>query len=249
MDSYIAAKSRIWLHQQPSDVAIGYASDPVVMKELAAAHGRQVTFGTTSEADYRVEDGWLRGPSGPIAAVAAMRRALPHDVTNALAAAATVLEGAIATTDGVASALASFVGPHHRIELVADHDGVRYYDDSKATTPHAALTAIRAFDHVVLVAGGRNKGLDLGELAAEPARMRAVVAIGEAASDIVTAFDGLCPVHVASSMDDAVSAARAAAVAGDTVLLSPGTASFDWYTGYAARGEDFARAVRSQTGS
>jgi UDP-N-acetylmuramoylalanine--D-glutamate ligase len=249
MESYIAAKSRIWLHQQPSDVAIGYASDPVVMKAMAAAPGRHVTFGTASDADYDVEDGWLRGPSGRITEVAAMRRALPHDVTNALAAAATALEGGVATTDGVAAALASFVGPHHRIELVADRDGVRYYDDSKATTPHAALTAIRAFDNVVLVAGGRNKGLDLRELASEPARMRAVVAIGEAAPDIVTAFDGVCPVHVASSMDDAVSAARAAAVAGDTVLLSPATASFDWYTGYAARGEDFARAVRSQTGS
>ena len=99
-----------------------------------------------------------------------MRRRLPHDITNALAAATLVLEPGLATIDGVATALATFDGPHHRIELVAEHAGVGYYDDSKATTPHAAVTAIRSFDHVVLLAGGRNKGLDLGALAAAPER-------------------------------------------------------------------------------
>jgi UDP-N-acetylmuramoylalanine--D-glutamate ligase len=152
----------------------------------------------------------------------------------------------LGSVEGVATALATFEGPHHRIELVADDGAVRYYDDSKATTPHAALTAIRAFDHVVLVAGGRNKGLDLTPMASDPERVRAVVAIGEAAPAIAAMFDGVSPVSTAPSMDDAVAAARATAQPGDVVLLSPGCASFDWYTGYAERGDDFVRAVRAQ---
>jgi UDP-N-acetylmuramoylalanine--D-glutamate ligase len=245
MDSYVAAKARLWRFQDSTDAAIGYAADPVVMAHLAGAPGRHITFGT-ADADYRVDGGWLVGPGGRLAEVASMRRALPHDITNALAAAALVLESGLGSVAGVATALATFEGPHHRIELVADDGAVRYYDDSKATTPHAALTAIRAFDHVVLVAGGRNKGLDLAPMASEPERVRAVVAIGEAAPTVAEAFDGVSPVATASSMDDAVAAARAMAQSGDVVLLSPGCASFDWYTGYAERGNDFVRAVRAQ---
>jgi UDP-N-acetylmuramoylalanine--D-glutamate ligase len=247
MDTYVAAKARVWRFQTRDDVAIGFADDPVVTAQLAAAPGRHATFGAVT-GDYHVDGGWLVGPQGRLAEVASMRRVLPHDVTNALAAAALVLEPGLATVDGVAAAVATFEGPHHRIELVADDGAVRYYDDSKATTPHAALTAIRSFDHVVLVAGGRNKGLDLAPMATEPARLRAVVAIGESAPAIGDVFDGVSAVTVATSMDDAVAAARAAARPGDVVLLSPGCASFDWYRGYAERGDDFARAVRAQLG-
>jgi UDP-N-acetylmuramoylalanine--D-glutamate ligase len=141
-------------------------------------------------------------------------------------------------------ALSRFEGVAHRITHIAHADAVDWYDDSKATTPHAVLTAIRAFGSVVLIAGGRNKDLDLRAMAAEPTRTRAVVAIGEAAPAIADAFAGVCPVVTASSMDDAVAEAACLAHPGDAVLLSPGCASFDWYTGYAARGDDFARAVR-----
>ena len=134
--------------------------------------------------------------------------------------------------------------PHHRIELVAEHAGVRWFDDSKATTPHAALTAIRGFEKVVLIAGGRNKGLDLSALAAGADRITAVVAIGESADDVAATFSGLRPVESASSMVEAVERAAALAGAGDTVLLSPACASFDWYGGYQERGDDFARCVR-----
>jgi UDP-N-acetylmuramoylalanine--D-glutamate ligase len=247
MESYAAAKARLWEHQRPTDVAIGFAGDPVVAAHLARAPGRRRTFAERN-ADYHLAQGELVGPGGTIAAVADLRRRLPHDLTNALAAAATVLEPAVATPDGVRTALATFDGVPHRIALVAQAGGVAYYDDSKATTPHAALAAMRAFESVVLVAGGRNKGLDLGELAAAAAHVRAVVAIGEAAGDVAAAFDGIRPVVTATSMDEAVTRAAALAHAGDTVLLSPACASFDWYSGYAERGHDFARAVRAHLG-
>ena len=127
--------------------------------------------------------------------------------------------------------------------LVGEAGGVRFYDDSKATAPHATLAAVGAFDSVVLVAGGRNKGLDLSVLAEAADHVRAVVAIGEAAPDVAAAFEGKRPVVSASSMDEAVSAASELAEPGDSVVLSPGCASFDWYSSYGERGDDFMRAV------
>jgi UDP-N-acetylmuramoylalanine--D-glutamate ligase len=216
------------------------------MDHLSRVAARRVTFAATG-ADYVDDGGVLTGPHGPLVEVGAMARSLPHDITNTLAAAATVLEAGVATVAGVEAAASSFAGVPHRISLVAETGSVRFFDDSKATTPHAAVTAIRSFERVVLVAGGKNKGLDLSELAAEPQRVGAVVAIGQSADDVASAFDGRCPVvKVTTNMDDAVTAARELARPGDVVLLSPGCASFDWYTGYAARVDDFARAVREQ---
>src|SRR5581483_7664283 len=132
----------------------------------------------------------------------------------------------------------------HRLQLVAEHGGVRYLDDSKATNVHATLAAVGGLEHVVLLAGGRNKGLDLGELRVLAPRLRAVVAIGESRNEIAEVFEGIVPVAIATSMRDAVLAAAQHALQGDTVLLSPACASFDWYSSYAARGDDFAREVR-----
>lgn len=247
--SYEAAKARLWESQRPADVAIGNADDEVVARRLAGAPGRHVTFGA-ERGDYRVEADALVGPRGPIVDVAALARSLPHDCTNALAAAAGVLEPGLVDASAVASALARFQGPPHRIELVGEADGVRWYDDSKATTPHAALTAVRAFppgQPVVLIAGGRNKGLDLAPMAGAPERLAAVIAIGEAADEIAAAFapSGV-PLQRAGSVREAVRMAAARAPAGGVVLLSPGCASFDAYVNYGARGDDFARAVREE---
>jgi UDP-N-acetylmuramoylalanine--D-glutamate ligase len=244
LNSYVAAKARIFQLQRSSDIAIGFAEDPVVMEHLRAAPGRGLTF-AEREADYRVEAEMLTGPHGRIGPVNQMRRSLPHDVTNALAAAAMVLETGLADTEAVNRALATFVGPPHRIEAIGETHGVRWFNDSKATTPHAASVALAGFDSVVLIAGGRNKGLDLTGLRAHADHLRAVVAIGEAAAEIEAVFHGACPVSSAGSMEDAVLQAAARAQPGDVVLLSPGCASFDWYPdgGYPARGDHFRRLV------
>jgi UDP-N-acetylmuramoylalanine--D-glutamate ligase len=250
MTTYAEAKARIFANQRPGDVAIGFAGDAEVMRHLAQAPGRRVTFGAAG-ADYRVADGVLVGPAGALAPVDSLARQLPHDLTNGLAAAALVLETGLADQPAVAAALAGFVGPPHRIELVGEARGVRFYDDSKATTPHAASTAIAAFEHVVLVAGGRNKDLDLSPMAAEPHRLRAVVAIGESADEIAGLFAGLfagLPVYRATTWAHAVDVAGAAARPGDVVLLSPGCASFDWYRNYEERGDHFQAIVRDYIG-
>ncbi len=243
MEAYAAAKARIWAAQDAGDVAIANAEDPAVMAAASSARGRVVTFGLAL-GDYRVEGDRLVGPAGDIAGVDDLWRDLPHERANALAAAASALEAG-AAVEPVRAALRAFRGLPHRVELIEDAGGVAWYDDSKATDPHAAVTAVRGFEHVVLIAGGRNKGLDLGVLAGEAARLRHVVAIGEAAGEVRAALAPVAPVTTATSMDEAVAAAAAAARPGDVVLLSPGCASFDWYGGYAERGDDFARAVRA----
>jgi len=249
LDAYEAAKAKLWRDQTAADVAVGSTDDPVVRRHLAHAPARHVSFGLDTGADYHVDGDALVADDGAVVCrTTELWRAFPHDVANALAAAATARAGG-ATVDGCHDALVAFRGLRHRIELVADEDGVQWYDDSKATTPNAALAALRSFDSVVLVAGGQNKGLDLGVLAGEAARIRAVVAIGESAADVERAFDGVRPVVVASSMADAVDEARGLARKGDVVLLSPACASFDWYKSYGERGDDFAARVRGAIGA
>jgi UDP-N-acetylmuramoylalanine--D-glutamate ligase len=246
MPAYEQAKARMWRHNRATDVAVGNAADPVVMRNLSTAAGRRCTFGT-ADADYRLVGTTLTGPSGPLADRSTMTRDLPHDVSDALAAAAITIESGLAGAAAVAEALATFEYPPHRIERVGEFGGATWYNDSKATTPHAAITAIRGFSNVVLLAGGRNKGLDLASLAVEHERVKAVVALGEASAIIHDAFVRWCPVVEVGSMQAAVAAAADFATAGDVVLLSPACASFDWYPegGYPARGDDFKRLVHS----
>jgi UDP-N-acetylmuramoylalanine--D-glutamate ligase len=219
------------------------------MRLSGGAVARRVAFSLASRPGcFRVDRGVLVGPDGAeLVPVSELPANAPHDLANALAAAAAALEVG-ATVDGVATALRSFARLHHRVELVGQASGVRYYDDSKATNPHATLTAVSGFDSVVLLAGGRNKGLDLGVLRVLAPRLRAVVAIGEAAPEVEDVFDAATPVVRASSMRDAVRHAAEIARSGDAVLLSPACASFDWYSSYAERGDDFAREVAALLG-
>ncbi len=243
---YEAAKAAIWRDQGPHDVAVVNLDDPVVAARRPSVP-TVVTYDTAGAGDFTVAGSSLIADGQPLLDAGELWRDLPHDRSNALAAAATALHGG-ATLDGVRAALRSFVGPRHRVELVAEADSVRWFDDSKATTPHAVLAAVRGFRSVVLVAGGRNKGLDLAPLGEVIAHVKAVVAIGEAGGEVGAVFAGRRPVVEASSMIEAVDAAAGLAGPGDVVLLSPACASFDWYRSYGERGDDFAATVRARLG-
>jgi UDP-N-acetylmuramoylalanine--D-glutamate ligase len=246
--AYEAAKARIWRDQSADDIAIGNADDPVVAGHLEHATAEHVTFGGKPDADFHLDGTTLvTGAGDAVADTDELWRAFPHDVANALAASATALAGG-ATVAGCHDALVHFRGLPHRIALIGEQNDVRWYDDSKSTTPNATLAALRSFDSVVLIAGGESKGVDLGVLASEAARVRSVVAIGDAAHEIEDAFAGVRPVVVAPSMRDAVERASSLAQRGDAVLLSPACASFDWYRSYAERGDDFINAVREHIG-
>ena len=241
--SYENAKARIWRNLASDGVCVANALDPVVMSHVRPELPT-VTFGG-HQADWRVVRGALTGPQGPFADVEDLWRGLPHDIEAALAVAASVTPVG-ATLDAVAAAFREFEGLPHRIALIGEIDGSAYYDDSKATTPHAASAALRGFGPVVLIAGGQNKGLDLAEVVVEASRVVGVVAIGDASAEVADAFSATHLVEVAADMDDAVARARRLAEGGVPVLLSPGCASFDWYQSYQERGEDFIRAVGEQ---
>ncbi|HEX2221240.1 MAG TPA: UDP-N-acetylmuramoyl-L-alanine--D-glutamate ligase [Candidatus Limnocylindria bacterium] len=171
-----------------------------------------------------------------------------HMLANVLAAslAATLLGvGGRAIADGIRR----FRGVPHRLEPLGEVDGVRYVNDSMATIPAAAIAAVEAFGEpgqrrVVVIAGGQGKGLDLAPFAdAVAERCRAAVLLGETADELEALLAGRVRTERADDMDDAVGRAAALAVRGDAVVLAPAAASFDRYPDYAARGDDFRRAV------
>ncbi|MDW3218515.1 MAG: UDP-N-acetylmuramoyl-L-alanine--D-glutamate ligase [Acidimicrobiales bacterium] len=240
LETYEQAKARVFSSIRPGGTAVANALDPVVMRHVPA-NRTVVTFGSPG-ADWHLDGEKLTGPDGAFTTVDRLWRALPHDIEDVLAVAATLAPLGVAP-EAVAAAAASFPGLPHRVAPVGEIDGSTYYDDSKSTTPHATLAALRGFDSVVLIAGGRNKGIDLAELADGRDHIHAVVAIGDAAAEVAAAFSGVRPVEIATDMDRAVATARLLAAGGHPVLLSPACASFDWYRNYAERGDDFIRAV------
>ena len=245
MESYTSAKAQMWAHTRAGDVAVAPVDDAQILHVAHESTARTVTFGAT-HGDYHAQDGRLNSPHGSIMNIADMKRAMPHDITNALAAAAISIESGLVEPSHVARALSEFDNAPHRIEYVETIDGVQWFNDSKATSPHASAVAIKSFQNIVLIAGGRNKGLDLSELANQPKRVKAVVAIGDDALEIEKAFDGVCRVVRGGSMQEAVRLARTLAVSGDVVLLSPACTSYDWYNNYMERGEDFMQCVRNE---
>lgn len=243
IEHYVGSKLQIFRNQTETDVAVLNAEDPIVMQATSFIASRPVTFGIDA-GDARVRDGHLVGPAGEdLGAVAAMARPFPHELANGLAAAcASLAVGAESST--CAQVLRDFAGLPHRIQLVGHIGGVPYFDDSKATTPASVVTALNSFDSAVLIAGGKNKGLDLSVLADASSHVRAVVAIGAAKEEVAAVFEGRRPVVRAASMDEAVAQAAELAEPGDAVVLSPACTSWDAYRDYAERGDDFARAVR-----
>ncbi len=158
VDSYRAAKERIFRDLDATSVAVVNLDDPVVAAADTAA-ARRVTFGLES-GEWAVRRDQLAGPAGPVMPVAGLPRRLPHDLANALAVLACADAMEVSSAAAI-SVLSDFEGLPHRVTLVGEDDGVRWFDDSKATTPHATVAALDGFDSVVLIAGGRNKGVDL----------------------------------------------------------------------------------------
>jgi UDP-N-acetylmuramoylalanine--D-glutamate ligase len=247
LEGYERDKAKVFAHQTRDDTLVVNSDDDTAgrLAQDATATRVDVTLSTRRDA-YHIDDGALCMPGGArIIPIAQLPRALPHDLTNALCAAATA-HAVGANVDAVADALRAYATLPHRVQFIGENEGVRYIDDSKATNPHAAVRAVSAFESVVLLAGGLNKGLDLSALAEVDDHIRAVVAFGDAADEVVAAFAGRRPVERALTMHDAVAAARAVAQPGDVVLLSPGCASFDMYPGgYTQRGDDFSAEVHA----
>lgn len=245
VEAYAEAKARITENQTDADVLLPNADDERAMAIAARSRASVWPFSAESVPPggigrrgdaiewkgrevMRVEEIPLPGVAGLEDAVAAAGAAFAFGADPA----------------AVVRGIGSFHPLGHRLEVVAEMDDVTFIDDSKATNPHATLAAVRGLKDVVLIAGGRSKGMDLSGLAETVPPVTAVVALGEAAGEIRSVFEGLVPVTSVRSMEEAVRVAHQHSSSGGSVLLSPACASLDMYEGYAARGEHFARAVR-----
>ena len=255
MDAYARAKARIF---RGEGIQVLNRDDARSMR-MAVAGRAQVSFGLDAAAraeDFgllRVDDAlWLAQGTTPLLALSELPIAGLHNAANALAALALARALDLPYVPLLA-ALRDFRGLPHRLEKVAEFDGVAYYDDSKGTNVGATVAALNGYAEfaargarVVLIAGGEGKGQDFAPLA-QPVSCyaRAVILIGRDADLIASALGagGVALVH-ADSMEQAVAQAHARAQRGDAVLLSPACASFDMFRNYPHRGEVFAACVR-----
>lgn len=245
-DSYVRAKARVVENQRSNDVVVYNDDDPHARAIASQSRARAIPFVTAgrSESGLWVDGDQIRFRGDEVVDVADVPLLGTAGLQDVMAAAGAALSFGV-EAKAVARAIRGFRPLAHRLEIVAEVEGVAYIDDSKATNPHATLAAVDGLTDVVLIAGGRSKGIDLAALASSVPPVIAVIAMGEAADQVEKVFDGLVPVDRAASMGDAVALARARAKPGGSVLLSPGCASLDMYESYAQRGEDFARSVRA----
>ena len=251
--AYRSVKARLAELSVPAGRVVLNADDPGCRElGMRLPPASLAWYGTEGGGDLAatVEDGWLVVRSERVMAAGDVPLPGRHLLSDALAAAlAAALAGAPASA--LAEGIRGFGGVPHRMELVAERSGIRYVNDSQATIPMATLAAIASFGEagLVLIAGGRGKGLDYAELAGAAARRcRAVVVLGETADELERLLAGRVPVMRAASMGDAVLLATEAARPGDVVILSPAAASFDMFTDYAARGDAFRAAVEALGG-
>lgn len=246
--AYVDAKARIHARQSGTDVHVGNRDDPIAaaVSSTARCAIRWFRAGPPQDGEVGYENGALLARIGEVHRLGSIDPSRAGHREDAAAAAAVSL--ALDVDPAAASAaLAAFRPAKHRGDVVATVDGVRFIDNSKATNVHAAAAAIDGVHDAVLIAGGRTKGVDLSPLRDHAGRLRAVVAIGEAADELVAVFAKVTPTSVAASLEDAVRDAFAAASPGGTVLLAPACASWDQFADYTERGERFAEAARSLT--
>jgi UDP-N-acetylmuramoylalanine--D-glutamate ligase len=252
-ERYAAAKARIFEHQEPGDVAIYNTDDEAarVTAEQSIPPGvRRLAFsakGRVEEGAYVERDHVMTSLDGRISNVLPVRDiSIPglHNLYNAMAAVLAVKARGIATASARAS-LRNFRGVEHRLEFVRELRGVRFVNDSKATNVDSVWYALQSFDRpLVLLLGGRDKGNDYGRLTDLVRRhVHAIVAIGESAETVEQAFRDVVPVRRADTMPRAVDTAVALSRPGETVLLSPACASFDWFENYEHRGKVFKQLV------
>ena len=245
LEAYVRAKARVYKQAQTGI----FNRDDVLAGGLGRAGVERITFGLDAppgDADYGLRDGMLCRGGQVLMSAADVPLAGRHNLANVLAAWALASTAGIADED-IARAVREFKPLAHRLELVAVREGVRFYDDSKATNVSAASSSLQGLDgSVVVIAGGQGKGQDFTDFAdLLAARARAVILIGVDAPLIARALDGRVGVINAASMVEAVNAAARLAEPGDNVVLAPACASFDMFTDFAARGEAFVQAVEA----
>jgi len=246
LDTYFAAKERLFAFQTDADTAVLNADDPVVAATRTAACKRKFSISGPADASLEGEDLVLDGE--PIMHSSKMRLSGIHNVANALAAAlAAAALGA--PPAAMATALDTFDGLQHRHRTVHTEDGVSWIDDSKATNVGATLAALRGYpdNSLHLILGGQAKGQDFEILVDEVRRaVTRLYLIGEDGPAIAETLAGTAPTEDCETLAEAVRRARRHAASGEWVLLAPACASFDQFTNYGERGDRFADLARQE---
>lgn len=246
MDDYTRAKSNMFTHQAPHDIAIYFADDPLSHRIASASPGAKIAY--FAEPGAYVADGYILIDDQRICHVDEIKLRGKHNWQNACAAATAVWQ-VVPDIAPIRAVLTLFGGLEHRIEFVREVDGVQYFDDSFGTTPQTAIVAVEAFtEPKVLILGGSSKQVPFDSLAKVIAHsnVRRVIVIGDTAPLIEAAlkaegYDAITP--GGTTMTEIVQAARGAAKSGDVVLLSPACASFGLFKDYKDRGYQFKLAV------
>jgi UDP-N-acetylmuramoylalanine--D-glutamate ligase len=242
--AYYADKRLLFRNATEAGVWVLNGDDPAALELAAGARGRVVRFSLRGPADgwYDEAERQLRLGGAELLPRVGLQLLGLHNVANALAAALAVQEVGI-TPGAIAEGLRSFRPLSHRLEVVAEVDGVRWINDSKATNVASTVVAVEAMDRpFVLLLGGRHKGEPYSRLAPLlKERCRLVIAYGEAAAIVAADLEGRVPLERGDRFADVVARARLAARPGDAVLLSPACSSYDMFTNYEERGAEFRR--------
>ena len=252
LSGYLDAKLRIFANQANEDFAVVNGDEPALDGRDLGGCARRIVFcrGADPECEVSVSQDTIFADGEPLIQASELKLLGDHNVENAMAAAAVALAMGLGR-DAVGDGLRSFAAVPHRLEPIAEINGVRFVNDSKATNVGAATVGIRAFDagvHVIL--GGSGKGEDLTSLVV-PVRERCAGAylIGETADEMESALGSATESGVSlvrcSDLEEAVRAAAVAAHPGEIVLLSPACASFDAFRDYEDRGERFREIVEA----
>lgn len=247
LDNYYKSKTEVYRNMAGNDVFLLNADDPVV-KEYTDRYPvkcAKESFSTDGQsADCIAKDGYLEIKGEKIIPLNAIKIVGKHNLQNVMIAVSAAKAIGI-SNDVILEAVSSFKGVEHRIEFVREIDGVKYYNDSKGTNTDATITALKAFDHgVILLVGGFEKGLPMDEMKKHLGCVKKIIGFGACGARLVhdlVGEDGI----VVTTLDEAVAEANKIAESGDTVLLSPTTSSFDQYTCFEERGDHFKKIINA----
>ncbi len=247
LDAYYKSKTEIYRNMTGEDIFI-YNSDDELIKEYTEKYPVKCKVQSFSldncDTDNYVKDGYICVDGERIMPVSKIQLVGKHNLQNVMIAVSAAKAAGI--SDGViCDAISAFTGVEHRMEFVREINGIKYYNDSKGTNTDATIIALKSFDKgVILLVGGFEKGLSMDEMKKHLGCVKKVIgfgACGKRLVDDLVGEDGI----VVSTLDQAVEQANTFAVAGDVVLLSPTTSSFDQYSCFEERGEHFKKIVNS----
>ena len=244
LDEYYASKTRIYMNQNSDDYYLENKDDPILQEYLSRypCPAQKISFSLEQEADCMLKDNAIYYQGEHIIDLDEIKIVGRHNLQNMMIAICSCLLSGV-DVPCIHDTLASFTGVEHRIEFVREYQGVKYYNDSKATNTDAAIIALKAFEKpVILLMGGHEKGLDLTEMSTYQDHISHLICFGDAGKRFAEEMK-CAHTEIVEHMKDAIIKAKELAQDGDIVLLSPSTSSYDEFSGYEERGNIFKQIV------